>query len=38
MLIKGEWVKKGAIVIDVGINKGVYGNDTNNIVGDVDFN
>ena len=32
-LIKGDWVKKNAIVIDVGINK------TNNgIVGDVDFN
>ena len=31
-LVKGDWVKKNAIVIDVGINK------TNNgIVGDVDF-
>ena len=32
-LVKGDWIKKGAIVIDVGINK----TDTG-IVGDVDFN
>ena len=31
-LIKGDWVKKGAIVIDVGINKTDSG-----LVGDVDF-
>ena len=31
-LVKGDWVKKGAIVIDVGINKTNTG-----IVGDVDF-
>ena len=31
-LVKGNWVKKGAIVIDVGINK----NDSG-LVGDVDF-
>ena len=31
-LIKGDWVKKGAIVIDVGINKTNSG-----LVGDVDF-
>ncbi len=31
-LVKGDWIKKGAIVIDVGINK----TDTG-IVGDVDF-
>ena len=31
-LVKGVWVKKGAIVIDVGINK-----TENGIVGDVDF-
>ena len=31
--VKGDWVKKNAIVIDVGINKTVDG-----IVGDVDFN
>ena len=31
-LVKGDWVKKGAIVIDVGINKTETG-----LVGDVDF-
>jgi len=31
-LVKGDWVKKGAIVIDVGINKTDKG-----LVGDVDF-
>ena len=31
-LVKGDWVKKDAIVIDVGINKTEKG-----IVGDVDF-
>lgn len=32
-LVKGEWIKKGAIVIDVGINR----DDDNKIVGDVEF-
>ncbi len=31
-LVKGDWIKKGAIVIDVGINKTEKG-----IVGDVAF-
>ena len=31
-LVKGDWIKKGAIVIDVGINKTDSG-----LVGDVDF-
>ena len=31
-LVKGDWVKKGAIVVDVGINKTDSG-----LVGDVDF-
>jgi len=31
-LVKGDWIKKGAIVIDVGINKTNSG-----LVGDVDF-
>ena len=31
-MIKGDWVKKGTIVIDVGINKTDQG-----IVGDVDY-
>lgn len=34
MLIKGEWIKPGAIVIDVGINYNL----ENKITGDVDFN
>jgi methylenetetrahydrofolate dehydrogenase (NADP+)/methenyltetrahydrofolate cyclohydrolase len=32
-LIKGEWIKPGAIVIDVGINR----DEHNKVVGDVDF-
>lgn len=32
-LIKGDWIKKGAVVIDVGINRTDKG-----MVGDVDFN
>lgn len=32
-LVKGEWIKKGAIVVDVGINR----DDNNKIVGDVEF-
>ena len=32
-LVKGDWVKKNAIVIDVGINK-----TSDGIVGDIDFN
>lgn len=31
--VKGEWIKDGAIVIDVGINRG----DDGKLVGDVDF-
>ena len=32
-IIKGDWIKKGAVVIDVGINR----LDTGKLVGDVDF-
>lgn len=32
-LIKGEWIKKGAIVIDVGINR----LDSGEIIGDIEF-
>ena len=32
-LVKGDWIKRGAIVIDVGINRGPDGV----LVGDVDF-
>ncbi|MEZ5892895.1 MAG: bifunctional methylenetetrahydrofolate dehydrogenase/methenyltetrahydrofolate cyclohydrolase FolD [Parvularculaceae bacterium] len=35
-LIKGDWVKKGAIVIDVGINR-VEENGKSRLVGDVDY-
>ena len=31
-MVKGDWVKKNSIIIDVGINKVA-----NKIVGDVDF-
>ena len=39
-MIKGEWIKKGAIVIDVGINRievEVDGERKNKLVGDVDY-
>lgn len=36
-LVKPEWVKKGAIVIDVGINRILHPNGKISIVGDVEF-
>ena len=39
-MIKGEWIKKGAIVIDVGINRievEIDGEKKNKLVGDVDY-
>ena len=39
-MIKGEWIKKGAIVIDVGINRievEIEGERKNKLVGDVDY-
>ena len=39
-MIKGEWIKKGAIVIDVGINRievEIDGDRKNKLVGDVDY-
>ena len=39
-MVKGDWIKKGAIVIDVGINRieiEVDGETKNKLVGDVDF-
>ena len=39
-MIKGEWIKKNAIIIDVGINRveiDVDGERKNKLVGDVDF-
>jgi methylenetetrahydrofolate dehydrogenase (NADP+)/methenyltetrahydrofolate cyclohydrolase len=32
-MVKGDWIKEGAVVIDVGINRGADGK----LVGDVDF-
>jgi methylenetetrahydrofolate dehydrogenase (NADP+)/methenyltetrahydrofolate cyclohydrolase len=32
-VVKGEWVRNGAIVIDVGINR----EDDGRLVGDIDF-
>ncbi len=36
-MIKGDWIKPGAAVIDVGINRIDSGGDRPKIVGDVDF-
>ena len=36
-MIKGDWVKPGATVIDVGINRIDAGGDRPKLVGDVDF-
>ena len=39
-MVKGDWIKKGAVVIDVGINRitiEVEGKIKNKLVGDVDF-
>jgi methylenetetrahydrofolate dehydrogenase (NADP+) / methenyltetrahydrofolate cyclohydrolase len=35
-MVKGDWIKPGAIVIDVGINR-IGSGDTAKLVGDVDF-
>ncbi|MDC0226611.1 bifunctional methylenetetrahydrofolate dehydrogenase/methenyltetrahydrofolate cyclohydrolase FolD [Alphaproteobacteria bacterium] len=40
-MVKGEWLKNGAIVIDVGINRvetNIDGTIKNKLVGDVDYN
>jgi methylenetetrahydrofolate dehydrogenase (NADP+) / methenyltetrahydrofolate cyclohydrolase len=36
-LIKGDWIKPGAIVIDVGIQRVADGDGKTRLVGDVDF-
>ena len=39
-MVKGSWIKKGAVVIDVGINRitiEVEGETKNKLVGDIDF-
>ena len=35
-MIKGEWIKKGAVILDVGINR-IERDGKNKLVGDVDF-
>lgn len=37
-IVRGEWIKPGAVVIDVGINRITNGDGTSKLVGDVDFN
>jgi methylenetetrahydrofolate dehydrogenase (NADP+)/methenyltetrahydrofolate cyclohydrolase len=36
-MIKGDWIKPGAVVIDVGINRIPAGDGKSRLVGDVDF-
>ena len=36
-MVKGEWLKPGATVIDVGMNRIAAGDDKTRLVGDVDF-
>jgi methylenetetrahydrofolate dehydrogenase (NADP+)/methenyltetrahydrofolate cyclohydrolase len=36
-MVKGSWIKPGATVIDVGINRVIAGDGTSRLVGDVDF-
>ena len=36
-MVKGTWIKKGCVVIDVGINR-IEKDGKNILVGDVDFN
>jgi len=41
MMVKGDWIKPGAVVIDVGINRidaPERGEGKTRLVGDVDFN
>jgi methylenetetrahydrofolate dehydrogenase (NADP+)/methenyltetrahydrofolate cyclohydrolase len=36
-MIRGDWLKPGAVVIDVGMNRITRGDGTTSLVGDVDF-
>lgn len=36
-MVKGDWIKPGAIVVDVGINRITLSDGKNRLVGDVDF-
>jgi methylenetetrahydrofolate dehydrogenase (NADP+)/methenyltetrahydrofolate cyclohydrolase len=41
MMVKGDWIKPGAVIIDVGINRidaPERGEGKTRLVGDVDFN
>ena len=37
LMVKGDWIKKGAVVIDVGINRVPTEDGKSRLVGDVDF-
>ena len=37
-MVKGDWIKPGAVVIDVGINRVDAGEGKTKLVGDVDYN
>lgn len=37
LLVKGDWIKPGAVIIDVGINRTTQGDGSTKLVGDVDF-
>jgi methylenetetrahydrofolate dehydrogenase (NADP+)/methenyltetrahydrofolate cyclohydrolase len=37
-LVRGDWIKPGATVIDVGINRVPVPGGTTRLIGDVDFN
>jgi methylenetetrahydrofolate dehydrogenase (NADP+)/methenyltetrahydrofolate cyclohydrolase len=37
-MVRGDWIKPGATVIDVGINRIPSDNGKTRLVGDVDFN
>ena len=36
-MVKGDWIKEGAVVIDVGINR-IERDDKNILVGDANYN
>jgi methylenetetrahydrofolate dehydrogenase (NADP+)/methenyltetrahydrofolate cyclohydrolase len=36
-MVRGDWLKPGATVIDVGINRVIAGDEASKLVGDVDF-
>jgi methylenetetrahydrofolate dehydrogenase (NADP+)/methenyltetrahydrofolate cyclohydrolase len=36
-MVKGDWIKRGALVIDVGVNRRILPDGKSKLVGDVDF-